>query len=288
MSGLDEDPIVSVLPIHFSNTLSPNIHVHQFPLLSRPLQVPPSAAQSGKRIRARIKPKSARLEIHVPVDTRPEVWNAERSQELGSARAEDDQEKSMQSRKGKETGDPRLTEVRMRSEHLPSKGVYVLGIVRDGRLHLHPIGQTHQLRPTLTYIDVLNRKAQRRARSGTDSDEDSDDGPPPDPDEPAPAPPVKKEPKAAASGEAREVNVSIKKAEEKGGLSLQGGLSATRREMLHLLRVEDEEPWDDIVYCDGESEEAVEAFDGVFSKSEEIVKCESDLTSFLNTIPGLR
>jgi len=288
MSVLDEDPIVSVLPIHLSNALSPNIHIHQFPLLTRPLQVPPSAALSGKRIRSRIKPKTARLEIHVPVDTRPEVWNSERGQELGRARAEDDQEKSMETGKGKETGDPRLTEVRLRSEHIPSKGVYILGIVRDGRLHLHPINETHQLRPALTYMDVLNRKTQRRGRTGTDSDSDSDDGPPPDPDEPAPAPAVKKEPKASGSGEAREVNVAIRKADERGGQSLQGGLSAVRREMLQLMRGEDEEPWEDIVYCDGESEEAVEAFESLFSKSEGGVKCESDMTKYLSTIPGLK
>ena len=32
--------------------------------------------------------------------------------------------------------DPRLTEVRMRSEQIPSKGAYMLGIVRDGTFSL--------------------------------------------------------------------------------------------------------------------------------------------------------
>lgn len=132
MSLNDDDPLVSVLPIHLSDALAPNIHLHQFPLLTRPLQVPPSAAQSGKKIRARIKPKAARLEVHVPVDTRPEVWNKEKGQELGHARTTDDAEKSMESRKGKEPADERLTEVRMKSEQIPGKSAYMLGIVRDG------------------------------------------------------------------------------------------------------------------------------------------------------------
>lgn len=128
----ENDPLVSVLPIHLSNALAPNLQIHQFPLLTRPLQVPPSAAQSGKKIRAKIKPKSSRIEVHVPVDLRPEVWNKERGQALGQARVEDDQEHSLDSKKPDEDVDPRLTEVRMRSERIQHRGVYMLGIVRDG------------------------------------------------------------------------------------------------------------------------------------------------------------
>jgi hypothetical protein len=93
LMDVENDEIVSVLPIHYSDVLSPNIHIHQFPLLNRPLQVPPTAAASGKFIKARLKPNSRRLEIHVPVDTRPEVRNLERSKQLGAARLEDDRDK---------------------------------------------------------------------------------------------------------------------------------------------------------------------------------------------------
>lgn len=128
------DRVVSVLPIHLSNHLAPDVHLHQFPLLSRPLEVPPSSALSGKRIRARIKPEVKRLEIHLPVDTRPEVWNSDRSKELGSGRVEDDKEKNQDTGrvKLKEGEEPRLTEIRLQSEQIPHTGVYVLGIVRDG------------------------------------------------------------------------------------------------------------------------------------------------------------
>ncbi|EJD04181.1 uncharacterized protein FOMMEDRAFT_146203 [Fomitiporia mediterranea MF3/22] len=287
MSSSDpvDDPIVAVLPIRLSTALSPNVQLHQFPLLTRPLQVPPSAAQSGKKIRARVKPKAARLEVHVPVDTRPEVWNKERAEELGKARAIDDAEKNLWSKKGNEsTRDERLSEVRMRSEQVPERGSYMLGIVRNGHLHLHPISQTHQLRPTLTYMDVLNRKS-RRTRTSADEDSDSDEGPPPDPDDPNPPSPVKREPKS--TGESRDVTVSIRKADDKGAQSLTGGLTAARREMLHTLRLEEEEPWEDFEYCDGESVEAQESFEAVFSKSEDKLACKSDFSSFLQSIPGL-
>ncbi|KAG6842543.1 hypothetical protein C0991_000069 [Blastosporella zonata] len=278
------DELISVLPIHYSMGQFPNIHIHQFPLLTRPLQAPPSATLSGKRITARIKPQVRRLEVHVPADTRPEVWNVERTKELGAARAEDDREKNQESKgKGKEREgeEPRLSEIRMQSEEIPQKGTYMLGIVRDGQLHLHPISQTHQFRPTLTYLDMLSRK-NKRSRAGDDSD--SDDGPPPDPDEPAPMPVAKKERKPV--GESREVQVTARKMEDKGG-QMQGGLSVVRREMLQAIRAEEDEEWEDLQFYDVTTNESAESFEGVFCQSRELLECTTDITTFLKEIQGL-
>ncbi|KAG0709009.1 hypothetical protein DFH29DRAFT_979160 [Suillus ampliporus] len=281
---MDSDELVCVLPIHYSNSLSPNVHIHQFPLLSRPLQTPPAATVSGKRIHARIKPVTRRLEIHVPVDPRPEVWNGERSKDLGAARQEDDREKNqdvgkMKQREGEE---PRLTEVRMRSELIPHEGAYMLGVVRNGHLHLQPISEMHQFRPTLT-VDV------REAMQG--SDEDSDDGPPPDPDEPPPVQIASKKEKKPL--EVKEVQVSARKAADDKG-NLQGGLSAVRREMLLAIRAEEDEVWQDLDFCDGEvffffalPAEGHEVFEAVFAQSEEHLECKSDITAFLKGIKGL-
>lgn len=116
-----------------------------------------------------------------------------------------------------------------------------------GRLHLHPISETHQFRPTMTYMDMHTRKT-RRGRGGDDSDED--DGPPPDPDEPAPAPAPKKEKKP--TGEAREVQVAVRKTGESSGPQFQGGMTQVRREMLTLIHAEEDERWEDFEYCGGE------------------------------------
>ncbi|KZT06839.1 uncharacterized protein LAESUDRAFT_652473 [Laetiporus sulphureus 93-53] len=281
-----EDRLVSVLPIRYSNALLPNVHIHQYPLLTRPLQVPPSASASGKRIKARIKRGVRRLEVHVPVDTRPEVWNGERSKELGHARVEDDREKNQElpKMKQREGEEPRLSEVRMRSEQIPEMGTYVLGIVRDGQLHLHPINEVHQFRPTLTYMDVLSRKS-RRHRPGGESDEESDEGPPPDPDEPVPAPALKKVKKPTA--DAKEVQVAVRKSGDDRSVQFQGGLSAVRREMLTMIHAEEDEKWEDYEYCDGEAEESNIAFEAVFSHSNEELQCTTDVTSVLKEIPGL-
>lgn len=117
--------------------------------------------------------------------------------------------------------------------------MYLLAL---GKLHLHPVNEMHQFRPTLTYLDILSRKNRRR---GPGSDSDSDDGPPPDPDEVAPAPAPKKEKKSA--GDSKEVHVSARKSEDQGG---QSGLSTVRREMLQIIRNEEDEKWEDLQFCD--------------------------------------
>jgi len=128
-----DDEVVGVMPIHYTNTLAPNVVVLQFPLLTRSLEVPPSAAASGKRIKTRIKPNVRKLEVHVPTDTRPDVWNKERSTALGAARLEDDKEKNQESKMKQREGEPpRLGEVRLSSEEIPRVGTYMLGVVRNG------------------------------------------------------------------------------------------------------------------------------------------------------------
>lgn len=128
-----DDEVVGVMPIHYANTLAPNVTVLQFPLLTRPLEVPPSAAASGKRIKARIKPNVRKLEVHVPADTRPEVWNRERATTLGAARLEDDRERNQEQKaKQREGEQPRLSEIRLSSEEIPHAGTYMMGVVRNG------------------------------------------------------------------------------------------------------------------------------------------------------------
>lgn len=156
-----------------------------------------------------------------------------------------------------------------------------------------------QLRPTLTYLDVLSRK-NKRSRAG-ESDSDSDDGPPPDPDESLPVPP-KKEKKP--TGEAKEVHVTARKTDDAAGLG-QGGMSAVRREMLHIIRTEEDERWENLDFCDvtvrsflsiwpvvrltflRQTGESSTAFESLFSMNEEPLDCTTTLATFLTSIKGL-
>lgn len=113
----------------------------------------------------------------------------------------------------------------------------------SGKLHLHPISQIHQLRPTLTYLDILSRKNRRRGGAGSDSD--SDEGPPPDPDEVAPPVAAPKKEKKTVS-DAKEVHATARKADDQA----QGGMSTVRREMLHIMREEEDEKWSNLEFFD--------------------------------------
>ncbi|KAH7344669.1 DNA-directed RNA polymerase III subunit Rpc5 [Rhizoctonia solani] len=287
----ENDTIETTLPIYLSNSLNENLHIFQYPLLSRPLEVPPSATLTGKRIKARHKSKAGRYEVHVPNDVREEVWNVERGRELGQARAEEDAaeagteeettkgKKRDYEREEREQEEKRLGEVRLRSEKLESTSVYMLGVVRDGKLYLHPIHDVLQLRPSLTYLDAMSKK-QKRAR-GDDSD---DEGPPPDPDEPAPPPTAPKEKKKT---ESKEVLVTARKTDDKSGTQTVGGLSAIRREMLNIIREEQEEQWQSLDYKGIQTRQSTEWLDEIFNTNDENMKCTTSASEMLSSINGL-
>jgi DNA-directed RNA polymerase-3 subunit RPC5 len=105
------------------------------------------------------------------------------------------------------------------------------------------------------------------------------------------------------SGEVKEVQVSARKVEDRGAQS-QGGLSTIRREMLHTIRAEEDEDWEDLQFCDvtvceirftlvhalnknPQTIESEEAFESVFSRGEEALLCKTNITAFLKEIHGL-
>ena len=116
---------------------------------------------------------------------------------------------------------------------------------RSGKLFLHPINETHQFRPTLTYMDTLTRKSKRRGGGYSD---DESDGPPPDPDEAPPEKLAPKKEKKASSSNAKEVTVAVRR----GGESAEdlGGLSSLRRELIGKRKKEREEPWQSLNWND--------------------------------------
>jgi DNA-directed RNA polymerase III subunit RPC5 len=235
------DSLIASIPIILSNN---SLHLHQFPLLARPLHAPPSARLAGKKITSRRKDEAGRMEIHLPLDLRQEVWNKERGLELGNARAQGD---SVGQQEQDQDQEHRLTHLRLRSEQVADRSTnsYMIGILHDDVLHLHPISEIHQFKPSLTYLDVLSRPSRRKVSDS--DDEDEDDGPPPDPDEVPPSPVRKTKKDKGKETEAKEVTITAKKVDD---ANLQGGLSTMRREMLLGMRKEQEEPWVDYDYSD--------------------------------------
>ena len=134
-------------------------------------------------------------------------------------------------------------------------------------------------------MDVLSQKNKRSRWDGR-SDSDSDEGgqgPPLDPDETGPNTAASKRTKKGG-GEAREAQVSARKSNEKGDVQpLHGGLSSVRREMLSIIRTEEEESWVELDYCDDQTEETSAAIQSILSRNGERLVCKSDLTHHLTT-----
>jgi len=123
-----DDTVVASLPIYLSTALVPNLQLYQYPLLQRPLQPPPSAKIAGKKINARFKPETDVIEIHIPFDTREDVWNKKQGREYGQHRAEEDGQKAI----SKE--ERRLDDLRLKSERIREGAVYMVGVIRDSKL----------------------------------------------------------------------------------------------------------------------------------------------------------
>ena len=246
-----DDPVVASLPVYLSTALVPNLQLYQYPLLQRPLQAPPSAQVAGKKINARFKPDTDVIEIHVPFDTREDVWNKKQGREYGQYRAEEDGQRATSK------DEKRLDDLRLKSERIREGAAYMVGVMRDSKssccftvynsalpprssdqLHLHRLSATYKFRPNLTYVDLHSQKTKRRR--GEEEGTLSDDAEEEEEQEPKPR-------KGKVLGEAKEVMVSARKT---GESKFPTGMSDMRRELLRDMRAEELEPWVSLKYHD--------------------------------------
>ncbi|EJU01864.1 hypothetical protein DACRYDRAFT_107599 [Dacryopinax primogenitus] len=275
---IDPDAPIATIPIHLSNRLAPNLSIHQFPLLTQ-LRVPASAEAAGRKIKARHKPKSGIVEVRLPLDTREEVYNEERGNELGLGREEEEAESSASGirRKKKSRSDEeihkRLDEVRLVSQSVKGakpRTTNMVGVLRDNTLYLHPLEHTYQLRPSLDYLDVLaaRDKESRKKDYDDDDEEEGKDG--------------------GGRGKPRDVREVIGTVKapgsDKDGL---GGTSGVRKEMLMLMRDEKEEKWHDLEWNDSNTERANEIYETLFPNTQHVLKSASKLGDVLTSIHGL-
>ncbi|KAK9243454.1 Sin-like protein conserved region-domain-containing protein [Lipomyces tetrasporus] len=134
----DDDPIVRSYPIYLSSRLASNLHIFQYPV--RPNTRPYTGSQGEPVLDIRLKPDSGLVHVDVPIDTtkfydheKGEKWGAVDRQTLGG--------------------------VMNKSEG------YMIGIFKDGELHLTPVKGTCQLRPSFTYVDRDVQAEKEIARS---------------------------------------------------------------------------------------------------------------------------
>ncbi|EEY55502.1 DNA-directed RNA polymerase III subunit RPC5-like protein [Phytophthora infestans T30-4] len=120
---MDDDPVVREIPVHLADELRQNLYMVQFPLRPtyRPMPEPPR--------RARIKPNNQLMQIDFPVDQRSEHFDQDAEEYL------------------------KQKHLRLHSSSVPALSNYVVGVFRQGQLHLTPLSAIMQMRPSLSHID---------------------------------------------------------------------------------------------------------------------------------------
>ncbi|GAA6010128.1 hypothetical protein JCM11491_005351 [Sporobolomyces phaffii] len=286
-SDNDDDPIEKELDVYYTPAFLSSLTLLQYPdrppqphtahpLLPAPLRPadePHAVQPSHGKLQAKYKPLTQHLELTLPMETNPHRWNEDHAKAFaqGVIEEKDKQREREQERKGRrkkrtEQDDDeerryrdekdlrRLDKMVYASSEVPEVTTYLVGAIKDNALHLNPVTQTFQLRPSLTYLDnllAIERRAKREAARNDDvSDEEVSDTE------------LKKE-------EAKAVQVSIKATGPGGEPAkgpLGGGNGRAGAGLFAPLRAEEGEDWKPIRHYHANTDESRRALGQMFVK----------------------
>ncbi|GAA6001863.1 hypothetical protein JCM10207_002356 [Rhodosporidiobolus poonsookiae] len=283
----EDDPVVRRLPVYYSPQFLHSLALLQYP--DRPPHpdsahplLPPSLqpdwandpAQSAGKLSTKYKPKTQHLEITVPMEKHPDRWNEDTAKVLAQGVVEDrdrERERAQEGKRGrrkrKDAADDedeqrykedkearRLDKMVLASTGVPEVTSYLVGVVKNDALHLNPVNQTFQLRPSLTYLDnllAIERRAKRAAQAGEDdTDDDVSDTE------------LKKE-------EAKAVQVSVKSGDAVGKGPLGGGNGRAGASLFAPLRAEEMESWKPLEHHHARTDAASKAFNRLFAPTKQ-------------------
>ncbi|ETI38106.1 hypothetical protein F441_15937 [Phytophthora nicotianae CJ01A1] len=206
---MDDDPVVREIPVHLADELRQNLYMVQFPLRPtyRPMPEPPR--------RARIKPNNQLMQLDFPVDQRSEHFDQDAEDYL------------------------KQKHLRLQSSSVPALSNYVVGVFRQGQLHLTPLSAVMQMRPSLSHIDDA-------------ANEEEEDMEVEEKVEPPPA-------------EMKEVQFQFKKKQSERAISAIQNSFAYKKQQI------DAEKWIELQVQDKSSAGADDEFENLFSEKEEEV-----------------
>ncbi|KAI8978124.1 DNA-directed RNA polymerase III subunit Rpc5 [Pilobolus umbonatus] len=265
----DDDEVLAEYPVYLTNQLSKHLYVFQYPMRSLPFsnKTGPSAA--------RLKPHAKMVELDVPIDTRSTHYSTERGEDFAMGlndqtiktaydkRMEEVEEERMGfNRQQKKKEEELLDKMTMTSVEIPNQTQYVVGVIRDGELHLTPVNTTIQLRPGFKYIDKIDEKWKAANKRIQDVEKQEE----------------KK--KVAEKAEAQAVQVSVKNAEREGNV---------RRNLYSMsVRNADEEPWLPISYYDQHSLTAEKVSDKLYASNKEPLVSKTTISEYLDLLSGMK
>ncbi|KAL7320917.1 hypothetical protein PS15m_000754 [Mucor circinelloides] len=264
----EQDEILAEYPIYLTTELSKYLYMFQYPMRSTPFtsKTGPSAA--------RLKPRSKKVELDLPLDTRSTHYSTERGEDFAMGlndktiktaydrrMEEHEEELSMgHSYKAPKKEEELLDKMTMTSIDVPSQTKYVIGVIRDEELHLTPINTTIQLRPGFKYIDKIDEKWKAANKRIQDVEK------------------LEEKKRGTDPNTAQTLQVSVKNTEREGNM----------RKNLYSMAVRnaEEEDWQPIVYYDENSLQAEKVSEKLYATSKEPLNCITTNADYLDQLSG--
>ncbi|PWN40362.1 hypothetical protein IE81DRAFT_331697 [Ceraceosorus guamensis] len=283
------DPsLLASLPVYLSSSLpaSSRLSLFQYPTYPRgqPLPIPDSARSRGLSEAARWRPKANRVEVELPLDLRPVVYNMDKGQNMamgaehggtfgkdssaGSSAMGDDQRRVKVKREKEEPAKiKRLERTRLESSLVPNQTKYMVGVIRDGALHLTPLDSVLQLRPSMHYLDGLDVQARKEAKADRGEEDDSGG-----------------EGGGGAAGAAGKGNGSASAAAAKRSIVNVTSRSGedTKQNIMRTQHEAEAESWIELAWKTEETSEAQKVFESqLFASTKTPLQCTTKMREFL-------
>ena len=243
----DDPEVIASIPVYLARSLpaGASLQVFQYPTYSagRPLPIPDSSKERGIYSSARWRPKANMVEVNLPLDMRREMYNHETGEVMGANLGEETTKGKSKVKKEEggssisERRPTKLNKIRLQSTEIPNATRYMVGVIRDGAMHLTRLDGVLQLRPSLHHLDAMDaaeNEQKRRMKDGADSGGE-EAGPP----------------GSKAASKARALNVSIKEDPNQGGARAKGNPFVDHREkIMASQRDAENEPWVELDWQD--------------------------------------
>lgn len=157
------------MPVFLSKTLADNVHVLQYPLLN-----PQSSLNQAKVINSCVKPVTQQLKIDFALDASSINYDAFKGDQL--AQAADGKQEGKQRQKGEK---PTFKSGRMDKQSYTSstsvKGIdrFVVALIQNGEVHLTPIKNIYQMRPSFSYFDKQDKRSKAENKPEDEEEEEA-------------------------------------------------------------------------------------------------------------------
>ena len=148
-----EDPILQEFPVFFSDELAEKLLLFQFPTLMH--ENPFFCSEKPLGFRARPKNKLYELDLPVEVEGNSQ-YDLDKGRELAN---------SSQSSLDQPKVEKLFDKMTFASQAIPpSPLVHLIGFHRKGQIHLTPLHQIHQMRPSMKYLDEIDANSKQASR----------------------------------------------------------------------------------------------------------------------------